>query len=87
MKAITIRELHARTGQWVRQAAEYGEILVTDNGRAVAKLLPEKAPELSPYFSRRRLSPRFERLAASGKLGGGTDSTAGISAEREHRRG
>jgi len=85
MKAITIRELHAKTGQWVRQAAQFGEIRVTDNGRTVAKLLPEHEPENTPYFSRRNLSPQFQRLAAGGKLGRGRDSTVGISEDRERR--
>ena len=30
MKTITIRELHARTGRWVREAAQHGQILVKD---------------------------------------------------------
>jgi prevent-host-death family protein len=85
MKAITIRDLHAKTGEWVRQASEHGEILVTDNGRTVAKLVPEKPPKSTPYFSRRRLTARFRRLAASGKLSRGTDSTLAISADREDR--
>ena len=85
MKAITIRELQARTGKWVRQASEQGEILVTDNGHTVAKLVPERAPEITPHFSRRRLSTRFRRLAASGKLSRGSDSTLVISADREDR--
>jgi two-component system sensor histidine kinase SenX3 len=32
MKTISIRELHAKTGGWVRQAVHYGEIAVTDHG-------------------------------------------------------
>ena len=85
MKAISIRELHANTGQWVRQAARFGEIRVTDHGRTVAELVPEKEPANSPYFSRRSLTLRFQRLAESGRLGRGTDSTAAISEEREER--
>ncbi len=85
MKAITIRELHTRTGQWVRQAARHGEILVTDHGRIVAKIVPETDENKEPYFARRILSPGFKRLAASGKLSRGTDSTIGISQDREDR--
>ena len=85
MKAITIRELHANTGRWVRQAAELGEIRVTDRGRTVAKLLPERHTAATPFFSRRTWLPRYQRLARSGRLGRGTDSTRAISEEREER--
>jgi prevent-host-death family protein len=40
MKTISIRELHLRTGQWVRHAASRGPIVVTDRGRRVAALQP-----------------------------------------------
>lgn len=85
MKQITIRELHARTGHWVRQAAELGEILVTNHGRTVAKLLPETEPDAVPYFARRVLRPGFKRLQKAGKLRRGQDSTIGISEDREDR--
>jgi len=37
MKTVTIRQLHAKTGEVVRQASRHGQILVTDNGRTIAK--------------------------------------------------
>ena len=40
MKTISIRELHLKTGRWVRHAASRGPIVVTDRGRRVAALLP-----------------------------------------------
>ena len=40
MRTISIRELHLKTGQWVRQAARRGPIVVTDRGRRVAALQP-----------------------------------------------
>ena len=87
MKTITIRELHSRTGELVRQASHYGEIRVTDNGRVVAKILPEAEPAEIPYFARRRyISPAVKKLIESGGLGaGGTDSTQAISEDREDR--
>jgi antitoxin (DNA-binding transcriptional repressor) of toxin-antitoxin stability system len=87
MKTVTIRELHSRTGQLVRQAAHHGEIRITDYGRVVAKLVPESVSAEAPYFARRRyVSPRMKRLIESGSLGsGGTDSTATISVDREDR--
>jgi prevent-host-death family protein len=85
MKAISLRELHEKTGHWVRRARHYGEILVTDRGEAVARLTPEAPRQEVPYFARRVLSPAFRKLAASGRLSGGTDSTAAISEDREER--
>ena len=83
MKTITIRELHARTGRWVREAAQHGQILVTDNGRTIAKLVPESLPAEVPYFARRRRSRAFAKLDDSGKVGKGTDSTTAISEDRD----
>ena len=40
MKTISIRELHLKTGRWVRHAASHGPIVVTDRGRHVASLQP-----------------------------------------------
>ena len=85
MKTVTIRELHSPTGELVRQAFRHGEIRVTDNGRVVAKILPEAEPAPIPYFARRKLSPAFKRLDESGKTGRGMDSTIGISEDREDR--
>jgi prevent-host-death family protein len=85
MKSITIRELHARTGELVRAASRHGEIQVTDNGRVIAKILPQATPAEVPYFARRKPSPAFKRLDASGKTGRGADITLGISEDRDER--
>ena len=85
MKTISIRELHEKTGEWVRRADKHGEILVTDRGKPVAKILPQAAQRETPYFSARRLSPAFRGLIERGKLRGGTDSTQIISEERDRR--
>jgi len=87
MKTVTIRELHSRTGELVRQASRHGEIRVTDNGRVVAKILPEAEPAQIPYFARRQyLSPKVKKMIESGSLGrGGTDSTIAIAEDREDR--
>jgi antitoxin (DNA-binding transcriptional repressor) of toxin-antitoxin stability system len=84
MKAISIRELHERTGEWVRKAAHFGEIHVTDRGQLVAKLIPQTAETKAPYFARREVTPAFRKLAASGRLRGGTDATQIISEDRDH---
>ena len=40
MKEISIRELHRRTGAWVRDARKYGSILIRDRSTPDAKLVP-----------------------------------------------
>ena len=81
MKSISIRQLHDETGRWVRRAAAIGELQVTERGRPVAKLVPATPTPATPYFSRRILLPAFQATQSEGR----TDSTAGISAERDER--
>ena len=83
MKSITIRELHARTGRWVREAARHGEIVVTDSGQPVARLVAEHQRGEAPYFANRRRSAKFRKLDDSGKMGGGVDATQAISEDRD----
>jgi len=83
MKTISIRELHNRTGKLVREASRQGEIRVTDNGRVVARIVPQTEASEIPYFARRKPSAAFKRLDDSGKTGRGTDSTIAISQDRE----
>jgi antitoxin (DNA-binding transcriptional repressor) of toxin-antitoxin stability system len=78
---ITIRQLHDETGQWVRKAAQLGELQVTERGVVVAKLVPANPLPPIPYFSQRKLRPAF----ANAVLRGGRDSTEAISAERDER--
>jgi len=61
MTQISIRELHLRTGEWVRKAAGLGEVIVLDRGRPVAKLLPTESQPATP-FSQRTLVPGFASL-------------------------
>ncbi len=68
---ITIRQLHARTGHFVRKAIAH-PIVVTDNGKPVAEITPVgknrvKGDEV-PYFARRKLRPGFKKLMGSGAL-------------------
>lgn len=81
MTAISIRELHAATGRWVRRAAIEGEVHVTERGRIVAKLVPVQAQPAVPFFARRKLTPAYRKQARF--LTGGTDLTAIVSAERD----
>lgn len=83
MKTIAIRELHQKTGKYVREAARVGEIYITDRGKTVAKIVPHEEPEQAPYFAHRKLTPAFRRLMKTGKLRGGTDSTQIVSEDRD----
>jgi antitoxin (DNA-binding transcriptional repressor) of toxin-antitoxin stability system len=81
MKTITIRQLHDETGRWVRRAAALGGLQVTERGKPVARIVPAPATSPVPYFARRKLLPAFQATQSEGR----TDSTAGISAERDER--
>ena len=83
MKKISIRELHEKTGEYIRRAAKEGELLVTDRGRTVAKIVPQgEEPEI-PYFARRVFTPAFRKLMKGGRLRGGTDVTRMVSEDRD----
>jgi len=66
---ISMRELHARTGHYVRKAAGRQRVIVTDNGHAIAELVPlAQTPSSLPFFSRRVLRPDFKKMVINGKL-------------------
>lgn len=71
----------------MREAAKHGQLLVTDNGRAIARIVPESAEREVPYFARRQFADsRVQKLIESGQLGrNGSDVTQLISEEREDR--
>ena len=80
MKTISIRELHERTGAWVRKAVELGAITVTERGKPLVRLEAIPAVPANP-FRERRFRPGYARVR--GKLGRGTDSTVILSEDRE----
>lgn len=55
--SVGVRELTRRTSAYVRRAAEGEQILITDNGRPVAQLVPLTTG-----------NPAADRLIAEGKL-------------------
>lgn len=81
MKTISIRELHERTGAWVRKAVELGAITVTERGKPLVRLEAISDVKRRNPFRERRLRPGYARLR--GKLGRGTDSTKIISEGRD----
>ncbi len=81
MKSISIKELHERTGAWVRKAAELGAITVTERGRPVVRLEGISETKTANPFRTRRRRPGYARLR--GTLGQGTDSSAIVSRDRD----
>ena len=81
MKTISIRELHERTGAWVRKAVELGAITVTERGKPLVRLEAISHAGAANPFRVRRLRPGYARL--KGTLGRGTDSTDIVSEDRE----
>lgn len=78
MKRITIRDLHIKTGEWVRRAASGDKVIVTDRGRPIASLTALDENAIGTPFSRRRTLPEFETLP---RVSG--DSTRYVSEDRE----
>ena len=83
MASISIRELHENTDLWVRKATEQEPIVLTDEGQAVAKIVPVVRAKVPNPFHARQLLPGFAELQA--KLSGGTDSSQIISEMRDGR--
>ena len=78
MKYIGIRELHLKTGEWVRSAALGEGVVVTERGRPVASLIPVRPGDLSTPFGQRGTLPEFDALPpVSG------DSSVYVSEERD----
>lgn len=80
MKSISIRELHEKTGEWVRRSEKLGTITVTDRGKAVARIVPVEAPLSVNPFAARKLRPGYKRML--GSLQRGTDSTQSVAEDR-----
>ena len=62
MEHIGIRDLHLKTGEWVRRAALGEGVVITDRERPLASLIPVRPDDLSTPFSRRRTLPEFDAL-------------------------
>jgi antitoxin (DNA-binding transcriptional repressor) of toxin-antitoxin stability system len=77
MRTISIKQLHAETGRWVR-AAKVQPITVTDHGERVATLQP-----LTATTRPRTVVAPSARLAWMPRVR--TDSTVFISEDRDER--
>ena len=81
--AISIHELHENTALWASTATEQEPIVLTDNGRAVAKIVPLPVPKVENPFLTRNLLPGYEAIMH--KRYGGQDCTEIISDMRDGR--
>jgi prevent-host-death family protein len=80
MRTVSIRELHTRTGHYVRAAARQ-PIAVTERGTTIARLMPAADDVPPPRFKDRPLRPAFKRLLA--RPHAGTESGQLISEDRD----
>ena len=61
MKEISIRELHRKTGEWVRNSHKYGSILIRDRNAPVARLVPVSEEPSVNLFQNWKPLKKFER--------------------------
>jgi len=75
---IPIRELHARTGHYIRLASQDTEVIITENGKPAARITPLELtdPAGKTLGERRKLLPAFKAALFAGKLKSDTDSTS-----------
>ena len=83
MATVSIRELHRKTGDWVRRAAQCEEITVTDRGVPVALLRALPEAEAPCAWTKRKLTPAFKSLRKAGRLRIETDSAEVVSEDRD----
>lgn len=78
MKRINLRDLHIKTGEWVRRVARGEGIIITERGRPVASLIPFNEGNLGRSFRERQMLPEFDALP---EISG--DATTYISEDRD----
>jgi len=83
MKSISIKELHDKTGHWLRRVKAEGEVVVTERGSPIARMLPPTEPRPENPFTNRKLLRGVARIIE--RPIGGLDSAAIISEMREGR--
>lgn len=83
MKTISIKELHDKTGHWLRRVKAEGELIVTERGNPVARMLPPTQESAGNPFANRKLLRGVSRLMQ--RPMSGPDSARIISAMRDGR--
>ncbi len=80
MDRIRIRDLHLKTGEWVRRAARGEGVVITERGRPVASLIPFAPDAPGRAFRDRRVLPEFDALPS---VPG--DAAVHVSEDRDRR--
>jgi len=83
MKTISIKDLHDKTGHWVRRVEAEGEVIVTERGTPVVRMLPPAKRQAGNPFARRKLLRGVNAIMQ--RPIGGPDSTRIISSMRDGR--
>ena len=78
MKEISIRDLHLKTGEWIRSVSRERRIVVSERGVPVATLIPFEPAHKAIPFANRKAVRGFEELPAIEH-----DSTEYISSDRD----
>jgi len=78
MKEISVRDLHLKTGDWVRKVSVEQRIVISERGVPVATLIPFEPGHKATAFAKRRLVQGFAKLPTIDH-----DSTQYISTDRD----
>jgi len=57
-----IRDLHMKTGEWVRRAARGERVVIMEGDRPVASLIPFREGDAGRAFRERQVLPEFDAL-------------------------
>jgi len=66
-RRIGIRELKSRLSECVREVKTGGTIIVTEHGRAVARIIPDTTPDTTPLRDRLELLVRTGAVLWNGR--------------------
>ena len=83
MKTISIKDLHDKTGHWLRRVRAEGEVIVTERGTPVARMLPPAKSSAGNPFARRKLLRGVAAIMQ--RPVGGPDSAEIVSSMRDGR--
>jgi prevent-host-death family protein len=78
MKEISVRDLHLKTGDWVRKVSIERRIVISERGVPVATLIPFEPAHKATAFAKRRLVQGFAKLPTIDH-----DSTEYIASDRD----
>src|SRR6266566_5087126 len=59
MKTVNLEELDEKTSQWLRDAARYDQVVVTERGQPIATIQPARLASPTRKFGERKLLPCY----------------------------